>query len=138
MKRFLPALIGLALLASPSRAADLSDQGVVTTKQLSTGATLVRIVFDLPNWQARQTHVIRHFCPPGVEMRSQGFSILPQPGVPSPGIAAVRSAIRLTNARNLTNAQNAEGFSWYFFNEGPANGGPLRLELSFIARRVVP
>ena len=132
------AILGafLALAPAPVLAGgDISDQITsVRTVPLATGATTVYLIFDLDSWPSGDTFIIRHFCPPGVEMHSQGFAILSRPTGPGPGVN-IREATRLTNARNLIGNAGEQGFSWYVSNDGPTSG-PVRLELSFVARQV--
>lgn len=130
------AILAAAVLVAPAaQAATLDITGTedsIWTKPLASGATLARVSFDLESWPADQTFIVRHCCPPGVEMRSQGFAVLPINGGPTP-----RPYIRLTNARNLPGDSGEECYSWYILNDGPAANYPLRLEISFVAKRVV-
>jgi hypothetical protein len=136
-KRILFGLAFAVALAGPVKAGtnDLSNsvsQRIVTP--LATGASMVTLVFDLSAWPKDYTFIIRHFCPPGVEMHSQGFAIFDTPSQPS---LALRNFIRLTNARNIPGANGEQGFSWYLRNDGET-AGATRLEISFVAKRVVP
>ena len=128
-------LAGAILVAPAAKAAvDISDtHDDIKTIPLATGATLVRISFDLDAWPANQTLIVRHCCPPGVAMRSQGFAALKIGSNPS----SVGPAMRAINARNLPGDDREECFSWYILNDGPASG-PVRLEISFVAKRVAP
>lgn len=128
------ALVGLA---TPTNAGslDLTNQHTdFQVSQLATGASLVQLIFDLNGWPAGWTYIVRHYCPPGVEMHSQGFAILIQPD--GPPIDGLRHYVRLNNMRNLIGDNGEQGFSWYLRNDGDSVG-PCRLEISFVARRVV-
>lgn len=115
---------------------DISSQITDTlVVPLSTGASLVYLIFDLAGWPMGWNYIIRHFCPVGVEMHSQGFAILPTPGAPALDVN-IRNNVRVNNLRNLIGANGEQGFSWYVRNDG-ASAGPCRLELSFVAKRVV-
>ena len=131
------AILAAAILVAPAAKAatvDITDTPhKVRTTPLASGATLVRLSFDLQAWPANQTLIVRHCCPPGVEMRSQGFSPLKLGSNP----IFVRQAMRLTNARNLPGDNGEECFSWDILNDGPSSG-PVRLEISFVAKRVAP
>ena len=125
------ALGGLLAPAQGRQSRDLTGQHTdLQVVPLATGASLVRLIFDLNGWPAGYTYIVRHFCPPGVAMYSQGFSVLGQPRVPSRG--GLRHYVRINNMRNLAGAAGEQGFSWYLQNDGEA-AGPFRLELSFVA-----
>lgn len=132
--KFLLLAAGLTFAgALPASTATLDISGTedrVWTKPLASGATLVRLSFDLTSWPAQQTFIVRHCCPPGVEMRSQGFAVLP---VVSGDPIGIRQNVRLTNARNLPGDNGEECFSWYILNDGTDNGR-IRLEISFLAK----
>jgi hypothetical protein len=137
MKTLWAAVIVAALaVTGPAHAGTNDLSGKETNKiitPLATGASMVTLVFELPNWPKYQTFIIRHFCPPGVEMHSQGFALFDTPAHPS---LTIRNFIRLTNARNIPGANGEQGFSWYLRNEGET-AGAVKLEISFVARRVV-
>lgn len=139
LPRLKAALLAAALTVAsvPAvQAANLSGQHTdMKVKELSTGAYLVRLIFDLDEWNSGQNHTIRHFCPPGVEMSSPGFSILKSSDTEGNDAAKLRRNIRLTNLRNMIGANGAQGVSWYLRNDGEYVG-PVRLEISFVARPV--
>lgn len=122
----------IATSADAARQTDLLNPEIYVNP-LATGASLVKLVFMLNGWPSRWTYVVRHFCPAGVEMHSQGFAVTPQPG--GPGIDGLRNYLRLNNARNLLGDNGEQGFSWYLRNDGP-EVGPLLLDINFVARRV--
>lgn len=118
--------------APPAIAADLTDlQDEITVRDLANGTKLVRLIFDMDSWDKGETFTIRHFCPPGVEMHSQGFAVVDRPDIPM--ATNLRRFVALTNARNLAGKAGEHGFSWYLVNNGP-DAGPFRLEISFIAK----
>lgn len=136
MRTLVPfAILTAAVLAAPAAdAATLTTPTSVRTIDLATGAKIVRLAFDLPSWRGGETMIVRHTCPPGVEMHSQGFAIVKHASGAEPG--GLRANVVLTNARNMPGAGGAHGFSWYIVNKGQTSG-PVRLEISFVAKRVV-
>jgi hypothetical protein len=138
--RIFISILAAFLLIGQARAAELTDRHTdLQIVPLETGASTVRLVFDLESWGSGATHIIRHFCPPGVEMFSPGFAILrikDDGQFTSEGhdASTLRRNIRLTNIRNMV-AGGQQGASWYLRNDGP-QVGPVRLEISFVARDV--
>jgi hypothetical protein len=130
--------VAIALMGPMVAEAGTNDlSGKETNKivtPLATGASMVTLVFNLAAWPKGYTYIVRHFCPPGVEMSSQGFALFDTPAHPS---LTIRNFIRLTNARNIPGANGEQGFSWYLRNDGEA-AGAATLEISFVARRTNP
>lgn len=134
---FFAALLSIALALSPTAAkafgsSDISGQHTnIVATPLASGLYLVQVIFDLDAWPAEHTYIIRHACPPGVKMSSQGFSVVAHPsGAPLGGL---RTRLRITNFRNFLEADGAHAFSWYIQNDGAATPGGVRLEVSFTA-----